>query len=219
LVFREDGEHVDALARAHEVDLGLLAGLGCAAELQDRRHVDGVTICSKLMAGRMLHAGVGGADGGVEVIGGLLIGGVGLLHLAGGWRGGSSASAGKSGAGGAGGSGSAVLGDLNSSGGGGADGAAELHSTPGIRAPGWIGIGARGSVGGELAAVGDDEGLVLFGHVNTLSVVRIRMVKSAWCLDADNRLGKQTTTKCGILPLHCFQGQNDNHFSEAFSNA
>ena len=86
-LFGEDGEHVDALARAHEVDLGLLARLGGAAELQDGGHVDGVDDLLEAHGGRMVHAGVGGADGGVEVVGGLLVGGVGLLHLAGGWRG------------------------------------------------------------------------------------------------------------------------------------
>ena len=78
----EDGEHVDALARAHEVDAGLLAGLGGAAELHDGGHVDGLDDLLEGHRGGMIHAGVGGADGGVEALGGLLIGGVGLLHLA-----------------------------------------------------------------------------------------------------------------------------------------
>ena len=38
--FGEDGEHVDALARAHQVDLGLLALLRGSAELHDGGHVD-----------------------------------------------------------------------------------------------------------------------------------------------------------------------------------
>ena len=41
-LFCEDGEHVDALAGAHEVELGLLAGLGSGAELHDCGHVDGL---------------------------------------------------------------------------------------------------------------------------------------------------------------------------------
>ena len=38
----ENAEHVDGLAGAEEVDLGLLAFLGAAAELQDGLHVDGL---------------------------------------------------------------------------------------------------------------------------------------------------------------------------------
>ena len=85
-LFGEDGEHVDALARAHQVDLGLLALLGGSAELHDGGHVDGLDDLVEAHRGRVIHAGIGGADGGVEALRGLLIGGVGLFHLAGGWR-------------------------------------------------------------------------------------------------------------------------------------
>ena len=84
--FGEDGEHVDALARAHQVDLGLLALLGGPAELQDRGHVDGLDDLVEAHGGQCIHAGIGGADRGVQALGGLLVGGVCLLHLAGGRR-------------------------------------------------------------------------------------------------------------------------------------
>ena len=163
----EDGEHVDALARSHEVDLGLLARLGCAAELQDGGHVDGVDDLLEAHGGGMVHAGVGGADGGVEVVGGLLVGGVGLLHLAGGWRGrklrfGGRFWGGRGGRLGRGGRGVGGL-ELERRGGGGRRDVNFTRLTR-LALGGWIGVGARGPVGGELAAVGDDEGLVLIGH-------------------------------------------------------
>ena len=80
-LFGEDGEHVDALAGAEEVDLGLLALVGGAAELHDRRHVDGLDELVEAHRGRMVHAGVGGADRGVEAVGGHLVGAAGLLGL------------------------------------------------------------------------------------------------------------------------------------------
>ena len=86
-LFGEDAEHVDALARAEEVDLGLLALGRGAAELHDGRHVDATgRCCSKLISGGCVHAGVGGADGGVETVGGRLVGAAGLLGLLGGGR-------------------------------------------------------------------------------------------------------------------------------------
>ena len=86
-LFGEDGEHVDALAGAHEVDLGLLAFGGGAAELHDGGHVDGLDDLVEGHRGRVVHAGVGGADGGVEAVGGGLVGVAGLLGLLGGGAG------------------------------------------------------------------------------------------------------------------------------------
>ena len=88
----EDGEHVDALAGAEDVDLGLLAFRGGAAELHDGGHVDGLDELLEAHGGRVVHAGVGGADGGVETIGGHLVGALGLFRLLGGGGGGRSSS-------------------------------------------------------------------------------------------------------------------------------
>ena len=79
--FGEDGEHVDALARAHQVDLGLLALVGGAAELHDGGHVDGLDDLLEGHRGWVIHAGIGGADGGIEPLRRLLVGGVGLFGL------------------------------------------------------------------------------------------------------------------------------------------
>jgi len=79
---------------------------------------------------------------------------------AGGWGGG----VGGGGAGGRGGGGRGVggLGLERGRGGGRRD--VNFTRLTGFAVGGWIGVGARGPVGGELAAVGDDEGLVLIGH-------------------------------------------------------
>ena len=74
-------EHIDALARAEDVDLGLLALVGCAAELHDRGHVDGLDELVEAHCGRVIHARVGGANRGVEPVGGHLIGAAGLIVL------------------------------------------------------------------------------------------------------------------------------------------
>ena len=83
-LFVENAEHVDGLARAEDVDLRLLALLRAAAELQDGLHVDGLDELLEGHGGRMVRAGVGGADSGVEAVGGGLEGDTGLLHLLGG---------------------------------------------------------------------------------------------------------------------------------------
>ena len=83
--FAEDAEHVDALAGAEDVDLGLLAFGGGSAELHDGGHVDGLDELLEAHGGRVLHAGVGGADGGVEAVGGHLVGEAGLLGSARRW--------------------------------------------------------------------------------------------------------------------------------------
>ena len=160
------------MARAHQVDLGLFAGLCAAAELQDRRHVDGLHDLLKAHLRRALHAWVGGADGGVESLGGLLVGCIRLLHLDGGWRRWKLFAGGR----------------LDFSGGrrrrrcgsGYRGGGLELErSLVGGRSGGlarrgcWVGVGVGGAVEGELAAVGNDEGLILFGHDCSLSLVRV----------------------------------------------
>ena len=79
--FREDGEHVNGLAGAEDVDLGLLALLGAAAELQDGLHVDGLDELVEAHGGGVIHAWVGGTDGDVEAVSGGGVGEAGLLHL------------------------------------------------------------------------------------------------------------------------------------------
>jgi hypothetical protein len=80
----EDGEHVDGLAGSHDVDLRLLAGGGGAAELHHGLHVEGVDDALEVELGGMVHAGVGGADGGVKAVDGGVEGALGLLGLLGG---------------------------------------------------------------------------------------------------------------------------------------
>lgn len=77
----EYAEHVDALPGPEEIDLGLLTLLSGTAELHDGRHVDGLDELFEAHDGRVLHAGVGCADGGIETVGGLLVGEAGLLGL------------------------------------------------------------------------------------------------------------------------------------------
>ena len=86
-LFGENGQHVDALAGSDDVDLGLLALGGCAAELHDRGHVDGLDELVEAHGGRMIGAGICCADGGVEAVGGHLVGDAGLLGLLAGERG------------------------------------------------------------------------------------------------------------------------------------
>ena len=156
-LFGEDGEHVDALAGAHDVDLGLLALVGCTAELHDRGHVDGLDELVEAHGGRVVHAGIGGADGGVEAVGGHLVGAAGLIGLFCGGLGRKLSS------------GPASVGATAACGGawpatGWRRGCGTLFSLGG-----WVGVGAEFAVQGELAAIGDDEGLVLFRHGYTLS--------------------------------------------------
>ena len=66
--FCQDAEHVDALTRAHQIDLGLLSFVSGSAKLDDGRHVDGLDERLEVHRGRMVHAGVGGPNGGVEAI-------------------------------------------------------------------------------------------------------------------------------------------------------
>ena len=61
----EDGEHIDALAGAEDVDLRLLALGGGAAELHDGGEIDGLDYLVEANRRLVVHARVGGADGGV----------------------------------------------------------------------------------------------------------------------------------------------------------
>ncbi len=153
-LFGEDGEHVDALAGAHEVDLGLLAFLGGAAELHHGGHVDGLDELVEAHGWGVVDAGVGGADGGVEAVGGHLVGAAGLLGLLG-----------------CGSGGQVGLGLFGLRGRGrwlgnwrGRRRGRGCGGLAGFFLGGWVGVGAGLAVEGELAAIGDDEGLVLFGH-------------------------------------------------------
>ena len=79
----DGGEHVDGLACAEDVDLGLLAGGGGAAELHEGLHVEGLDEALEGHLGDGFHAGVGGADGGVEAVYGGLVGAAGLASCSG----------------------------------------------------------------------------------------------------------------------------------------
>ena len=154
----QHGEHVDALAGSHEVDLGLLALGRVGPELHDGGHVDGLHELHEAHSRGMVHAGVGGTDGGVEAVGGGIVGGAGLVRLLGGgasgelfvllWRG--------------------LLrgGDWLGSWGWFWLGCRRA----GLFGGGGVGVRADFAVGGELAAVGDYEWLVLFRHGGTLSL-------------------------------------------------
>ena len=85
--FGEDGEHVDALTGAHEIDLGLLAFRRVAAQLHDGGEVDGLDELIEAHLRHALHAGIGGADSGVEAVGGGLVGVASLIGLFGGGAG------------------------------------------------------------------------------------------------------------------------------------
>jgi len=78
-LFRKHGEHVDALTCAEDVDLRLLAFVGCGSELHHRGRVDGLHELLKAHCGWMIHAGVGGADCGVEPVCRHLIGAASLI--------------------------------------------------------------------------------------------------------------------------------------------
>jgi len=82
--FGDEGKHVDGLTSAEEIDLWGLAGFGAAAELEDGLHVDGLDEPLEAHVGHGFHAGVGGADGGVEAVDGGGVGTLGLLGLLGG---------------------------------------------------------------------------------------------------------------------------------------
>ena len=147
----QDGKHVNALARAHQVDLGLLARLGRTAKLQNRSHVDGMYDLLEAHRGRMLHAWVGSAHGGVQVVGGLFdrrcwpapsrwqtVGRQIWVRLD---------DSGPAKTGGAGGSVTGACGDLNSIGGAGVAGVADAAAgIPALylRLGGWIGRSGRG---------------------------------------------------------------------------
>src|SRR5215469_10802052 len=73
----EDSEHVDALACAEDVNLRLLAFGSGATQLHDGRHVDGLNEPLEVHWWEVVGARVGGADGGVETVGGGLVGGAG----------------------------------------------------------------------------------------------------------------------------------------------
>ena len=84
----QDAEHVNTLAGAEQVDLGLLAFLGAAAKLQDGLHVNGLDDPFKAHGGRVIHTGIGSADGCVEAVGSGFVSEARLLHLLGCGRGG-----------------------------------------------------------------------------------------------------------------------------------
>ena len=79
-LFDQDAEHVDALARAEDIDAGLLAGLGAGAHLQRSSHVDGlhqlVEVHLRAAAAEgIARAGIGLGDHVVELLrGGAVVG-------------------------------------------------------------------------------------------------------------------------------------------------
>ncbi len=127
--------------------------MGGAAELHDGGHVDGLDELVEAHGGRVIHAGVGGANGGVEAVGGHLVGAAGLIDLLGGRAVAAAPARARVRAA------AVAAADCGSLATGVARGSRTLFSF-GRR----VGVGARLAVDGELAAVGDDEGLVLFGH-------------------------------------------------------
>ena len=80
----EHGDHVDGLACAEEVYARFLAFGGGGAELYESVHVKRLNEALEGELGDGPHGGVGGADGGVESVGGGFVGGVGLVALLGG---------------------------------------------------------------------------------------------------------------------------------------
>ncbi len=143
-----------------DVYLWLLAFAGGAAELHDGGEVDGLDELVEAHGGRMVGAGVGGADGGVEAVGRHVVGALGLVgFFSGGWRR------------------ELRLGLVAGGGFGCGDGRGLWRRGYGfggfallaLFALGrGVGVGAGFAVEGELAAVGDDEGLVLFWHLCAL---------------------------------------------------
>ena len=79
--FCEDAQHVDALACAQDIDLRLLALVGRCAKLHHRRHIEGLYELLEAHRGRMVNAGVGGANRGVEAVCRHLVRAAGLVVL------------------------------------------------------------------------------------------------------------------------------------------
>ena len=156
----EDAEHVDALTGAEDVDLRLLAFVGCGSELHHGGHVDGLHELLEAHRGRMIHAGVGGANGGVEPVCCHLVGAAGLIIF---FRGGRRRQFGFCWLFGRRGSG-LRLGGLRRFGGGWGGCGFVLFSFRG-----GICVGAKLAVHGKFAAIGDDEGFGLLRHGYTLS--------------------------------------------------
>jgi hypothetical protein len=152
--FGEDGEHVDALTGAHEVDLGLLAFLGGSAELHHGGEVDGLDELVEAHGWGVVGARVCGTDGGVEAVGSHLVGATGLLGLLGCGRGGQ-----------------VVVGlfSFRRCGRWLGNGCGSWRGCgcgwfAAFFLGGWVGVGAGLAVEGELAAICNDERLVLFRH-------------------------------------------------------
>ena len=152
--------------------LGCSPGSSGAAELHHGGHVDGLDDLLEGHGGRMVHAGIGGADSSVEALGCLLVGGVGLGHFIGGGRWREFGTSGRLGGGG-----------RRRGGGGGGRfeferGLGRGSGFAGFALGRWVGVGARSAVEGKLAAIGNDEGLILFGHGHTLSWFQM---SGFWC--------------------------------------
>ena len=77
----QNGQHVDRLARAQDIDLGLLAFLGAAAKLQNCLHVNGLHNAFEAERGRVLGTWVRCTHGNIQAVSGGLEGNAGLLHL------------------------------------------------------------------------------------------------------------------------------------------
>ncbi len=168
-LIRDDREHVDALFCAEEVDLWLLAFGSVAAKLHDGGHIDGLDEPLEGHLRELLHAGVGGADGDVEALSGGVEGDAGLLHLLGcGGRGLVGVFFGEVVRGFGlkrGGHGTRSFRDrLRDDAGAGFYGRFSRRDDGANLFGRWVGVGAGLAVEGELAAVGDDEGLILLGH-------------------------------------------------------
>ncbi len=79
----EEGEHVHGLTGAEEVNLGLLARFAGSTELHDGLHVNGLDETRDGGGRDGLHAGILGADGGVEAVYGGIVSAGGLGDLVG----------------------------------------------------------------------------------------------------------------------------------------
>ena len=82
----DEGEHVDGLARADDVDLRRVTGFGGSAELNERLHVKRLDEALKAHRLQRLAAEVLGAQGGVEAFNGGSVGAGCLVDLLGGER-------------------------------------------------------------------------------------------------------------------------------------